>query len=218
MPRIPRSQLLGTTPYLHIICRGNNRAILFHEEEDYACFRSKLRRYCIPASLDIYHYILMTTHVHLEICAHDLSHISRAFQRVQLTYCQYYHRKYPSTGHLWHNRFRSAPIESEGHLLRCGRYAELNSTHAAMVSHPAEYPWSSYHYYASGTQDDVVTPNPFYDAMGETVQDRQLAYREFIEEGMKIDRKEERVIFEPLGIVREQNGGKRAWVPGWCDI
>lgn len=218
MPRIPRSQLLGTTPYLHIICRGNNRAILFHEEEDYEYFRSKLRRYCRPSALDIYHYILMTTHVHLEIFAEDLLYVSRTFQCVQLSYCQYHQRKYPSTGHLWHNRFRSVPIESEGHLLRCGRYAELNATHAGMVPHPSEYPWSSYHFYASGKSDDLVTPNPFYEAMGATTQERQLTYREFIEDGMKIDREAEKMLFEPLGIVRELNGEKRPWGLRWCDL
>lgn len=215
MPRVPRSQLLGNTSYLHVICRGNNRVALFHEEEDFHAFRSRLRCYSSPSTVAIYHYILMTTHVHLVVHAQSVSSLSRLLQRTLLSYCHYFQRKYPSVGHLWHNRFRSVPIESEAHYLRCGRYVELNSAAAGMVEQPGDYPWSSYHVYALGERDALVTVSPFYLQMGDVPKERQAAYRAFIAEGLTCDRESEKTLFEPRGI---QLSEKRPRRPRWCTL
>lgn len=196
---MPRSDLLGLTPYFHVICRGNNRSPLFQNHQDFEVFRGRLRKYKTRWPFDIYHYVLMTTHVHLEVHADQLIHLSRALHGIQFTYCLYFQGKYPLVGHLWHSRFRSNPILSEEHLIRCGRYIEINPIHASLANHPTEYPWSSYHVYASGRNDDLVTVNPFYLSLGATIEERRLMYKEYIEDGMRMDWKEEREIFEPRG-------------------
>ena len=63
-------------------------------------------------------------------------------------------------------------------MLRCYRYIELNPVRADMVSHPAEYRWSSYRTNAQGEVSAIVQPHTQYKLLGSTIQARQSAYRE----------------------------------------
>jgi putative transposase len=65
--------------------------------------------------------------------------------------------------------------------LLCLRYIELNPVRAAMVAHPAAYPWSSYHWHACGTPDPLLTDHALYRRLGHTPAERQVAYRALCE-------------------------------------
>ena len=65
------------------------------------------------------------------------------------------------------------------------RYIELNPVRAQnMANHPAEYPWSSYHFNALGKSDELITPHQEYKLLGSTEQDRQSAYRQLFRSGI----------------------------------
>lgn len=49
----------------HIYNRGNNRASIFFERENYLYFLEKLRLYFAPESVRIHAYCLMPNHFHL---------------------------------------------------------------------------------------------------------------------------------------------------------
>jgi len=78
---------------------------------------------------------------------------------------------------MWEGRFRSSIVQQRAYLLRCHRYIELNPVRAGMVSHPAEYRWSSYRANAGHTTSSLVTPHAEYLALGNTDQERTGAYR-----------------------------------------
>jgi putative transposase len=46
-----------------------------------------------------------------------------------------------------------------------------------MVTHPSEYPWSSYRRNALGKPVKLLTPHPDYLALGNTDQERRVAYQ-----------------------------------------
>jgi putative transposase len=46
-----------------------------------------------------------------------------------------------------------------------------------MVSHPAEYRWSSYQAYAQGEFNRVLSPHSLYQALGNDATARQIAYK-----------------------------------------
>lgn len=200
MGRVPRSELLQLTPYFHIICRANPLSPLFQDHEDFSTFCSSLGMYRRRWHFDIYHYVLMTTHVHLECFVEKTTHLSKTLHALQSRYCRYIQRKYNRTGHIWHSRFRSIPILSRAHLIRCGRYIELNSVAAGICDHPSQYQWSSYHVYANNKQDALVTVNPLYEEMGVNSSERQTAYKSYIQEGTHLDRNEEKTLFDPYSI------------------
>ena len=57
------------------------------------------------------------------------------------------------------------------------RYIELNPVRAGMVSHPADYSWSSYHNNAQGDENSLSTPHSLYRRLGRNADDRRSAYR-----------------------------------------
>lgn len=199
MPRIPRSHLASLTQYFHVICRANNGGALFDDLEDYESLYASFLCYKERWPFDIYHHIFMTTHIHLLVYTTDFTCISRALQHIQTNYCRHFQKKYALVGHLWHSRFRSIPILSTNHLLRCGRYIEMNAVAAGMVQEPAAYRWSSYPFYVNGKVDEIVTVNPYYYELGISDTERRNTYKAFIDEVATTTLAQEMVLFEPKG-------------------
>jgi putative transposase len=63
-------------------------------------------------------------------------------------------------------------------LLTCMRYIALNPVRAAIVGHPAAYPYSSYAANTRGATDLLVTPHSVYRRLGPTPEAPRAAYRD----------------------------------------
>ena len=53
----------------------------------------------------------------------------------------------------------------------------LNPVRADIVKHPADYPWSSYHFNALGVSNSLIKIHPIYTALGRGKSGRQSVYR-----------------------------------------
>jgi putative transposase len=167
---------------LHVIQRGNDRQAIFFDDGDYACYRRLLAEAARHHGCAVHAYVLMTNHVHLLLTPSVGDGPSRLMQWLGMRYVRHVNRTYRRTGTLWEGRFRAAPIESEGHLLACYRYIELNPVRARMVAGPGDYPWSSYRAHAEGAADPVVTDHVLFGALGATAAERRAAYRALFRE------------------------------------
>lgn len=175
MARLPRFVIPGQPQ--HVIVRGNNREAIFYADADYQFYRDKLKQACDKHECELHAYVLMTNHVHLLITPRTEQGIGKVMQMLGRYYVQYFNYTYERTGTLWEGRYKATLIDSDTYLLTCYRYIELNPVRASMVSHPSDYPWSSYHYNAMGLADALVTPHGEYRRLGKTPEDRQSAYR-----------------------------------------
>jgi len=128
----------------HIINRGNARQNVFIDDADFLLYLELLGRYKRKYDINIYHYVLMSNHVHLLIETTKAETISKFMQGLTISYTKRFNHKYHSIGHVWQARFKSIPIETEHYYLRCARYIELNPVRAQIVPHAIDYPWSSY--------------------------------------------------------------------------
>ncbi len=128
----------------HIINRGNAKQPLFYDDADRQLFLELLRRYKLKYQLRVYHYVLMTNHIHLLLEPTIPQTISKFMQGLTGAYAQRFNQKYRSVGHVWQSRFRSIPIETDSYYIRCAQYIELNPVRAGIVEHPSGYAWSSY--------------------------------------------------------------------------
>jgi putative transposase len=176
MPRRPRL-ILPEIP-LHIIQRGNNRAVCFHAEEDFLFYLDWLGRSAYDTGCAVHAYCLMSNHVHLLLSASTPDGPGALMKMLGQRYVQYVNRTYRRSGTLWEGRFRSCLLQEEGYLLECHRYIELNPVRAAMVEHPAHYRWSSYRTNAQGEASAFLKPHALYASLGITTEKRQAAYRE----------------------------------------
>ena len=165
----------------HLLTRGNNRQDVFEDEEDFRKYIDLLLRYKEKYHFKLYHYVMMTNHVHLVIepseGGGDLSEIMKG---INLTYALYYKRKYNHTGHFWQDRYKSIIISNDEYLLACGSYVELNPVRAKMVEDPKDYRWSSYQTYAYGKRDVLVDEHPIYLQLSEDEGARRKKYRQFV--------------------------------------
>ena len=179
MARLPRFDVPGYTQ--HVIQRGNNRSVIFAGEEDYVFYLNKLGDACKKYQCDLHAYVLMTNHVHLLMTPHLKGGIGKVMQMLGRYYVQYFNFQYSRTGTLWEGRYKATVLDSEQYLLSCSLYIELNPVRADMVKHPADYPWSSYHFNALGVSNSLVKTHPIYTALGHDASSRQSAYRALFE-------------------------------------
>ncbi|CAI07549.1 transposase [Aromatoleum aromaticum] len=176
MPRRPRLSLPNVP--LHLIQRGNNRQAGFYADEDYRRYLEWLDEYAATTGCRVHAYVLMTNHVHLLVSARRAEAPGEMMKALGQRYVQYINRTYRRSGSLWEGRYRSCPTQTDGYLLTCQRYIELNPVRAAMVEHPADYPWSSYRANAQGEPSTLVVPHEVFEALGRDALERQAAYRE----------------------------------------
>lgn len=178
MPRPPR--ILPPDGTIHLISRSNNQIALCKEEQDFMALKDRLLRYTQFYEIEVYHYAIMHTHIHMLAFIPATPNLPLFFKAFQISYFHYFKKKYGYNGHLWHGRYRSIPILRETHSLQAGRYIELNPVKAMLVKHPSDYPWCSYHFYAYGREDVLVTINPQYLDWGNSLKERRKKYRSFI--------------------------------------
>ena len=183
MPRMARVVVDGGT--YHVLTRGNNGQVVFHEDGDCQRYLQLLATYAKDHSLKIYHYALMPNHVHLVLETERSDGLSKAMARMNLAYALFYRRRHGYRGHLWQGRFKSLPVDRDTYLIECGRYVELNPVRAGLVKAPRDYAWSSYRAYAEGFDNSLITPNPLYLGLAATAAVRQQRYRQFVDDGLR---------------------------------
>lgn len=175
MPRRARLSMPGI-PW-HIIQRGNNRTACFYAEDDYYFYLNNLQEQAFKHGCEIHAYVLMTNHVHLLLTPSKGDSAALLMKNLGQRYVQYINRTYRRSGTLWEGRFRSCLTQTEDYVLACYRYIELNPVRANMVSHPREYPWSSYKANAEGKKSDLLTPHEQYLRLDSQDIDRRKTYR-----------------------------------------
>ncbi len=127
----------------HVTSRGNERRVIFHDEEDYEQFLRLLAEAVKRFGWILTAYTLMTNHFHL-VVETPTPTLSRGMQWLNGTYAAWFNRKYARSGHLLGGRFHAFIVEKEAYYLELLRYVVLNPVRAKMVERPEEYRWSSY--------------------------------------------------------------------------
>ena len=82
MARKPRVEYAGA--FYHVICRGNQRQVIFRSDADRKYYLERLEEYRQRYSFNVYAYVLMSNHVHLLIQTGEVA-LSRIMQGLQLS-------------------------------------------------------------------------------------------------------------------------------------
>ena len=179
MPRPPR--LLVDQGVYHLIARGNNRQWLFAEPAAFNYFLALLSRAKSRYPAKLYHYCIMSNHVHLLVEMETGTQLPKLMQFLLQGYGRWYQARRHYVGHVWQGRYKSPHVARESYFLEAGRYIERNPLRAKLISELRDYPWSSYRHYAYGTLDALVDDDPYYALLGPTAAQRQVAYRGFVQ-------------------------------------
>ncbi|BCV23997.1 transposase [Gelria sp. Kuro-4] len=141
MARQPRIHVPNT--YYHVTARGNNKEKVFLSTSDYERYLKCLGEYKERFDFHILAYALMPNHVHFlfHIGEVPLSHIMHG---LQVSYTQYFNRKYERVGHVFQGRYFARLIDSDSYLLQAVRYINQNPLRAGIVPNLAAYKWCSH--------------------------------------------------------------------------
>ncbi len=180
MPRRARLRIPGLP--LHLIQRGNDKQPCFRDERDFRVYLAMLDELSERCACAVHAYVLMTNHVHLLLTPSRTEAPSLLMKHLGQRFAQHVNRRHARSGALFEGRFRSCIVDSEGYLLRCHRYIEMNPVRAGMVGHPSQYRWSSYGVNAEGRQSDLMSPHPVYLDLGRDDSQRRTAYRALFDE------------------------------------
>jgi REP element-mobilizing transposase RayT/Trp operon repressor len=110
-----KARKLSSTNIYHVMIRGNRKQDIFLEDEDRFRFIKILKKVKQKGEYELYAYCLMS-----------------------------FNQKYQQIGHLFQDRYKSEPIESENYLLAVLSYIHNNPLNAFIVKNLEEYTWTSY--------------------------------------------------------------------------
>lgn len=140
MPR--RSRIHSHSHIYHVMLRGIERKQIFYDAEDYSHFTEilvKLKKRC---GFTLHAYCLMGNHIHLLIEEGE-EELSMIFRRLGAAFVYWYNVKYERTGHLFQDRYKSEPVDSERYYLTVLRYIIRNPVQAGLCESLEEYEYSS---------------------------------------------------------------------------
>jgi putative transposase len=141
MPRTARGDLAGYC--YHALNRGNGRARVFHDDDDYHDFVRLLRQACARVPMRLLSFCVMPNHFHVVLWPHGDGDMGRWMQWLLTTHVHGYRKRYRGSGHVWQGRFKAFPIEEDEHLLTVLRYVERNPLQANLVQRAEHWAWSS---------------------------------------------------------------------------
>lgn len=160
--------------YYHVYNRGNNRAIIFHDQQDYEQFLKRfklvlgqpsaplvmykdkknrvLRITPLPANaFSILSYCLMPNHFHILIKQNTAITIDRLITKLCTSYAAYYNKKYEHVGHIFQDAFKAKLVDSDEYLSYLSAYIHNNPTDIS------KYPYSSFFDYTNKRSGKLCT-------------------------------------------------------------
>jgi putative transposase len=129
--------------FWHVGARGNRQLHLFLDTRDRRTFLARVALVAARHDWQCHAYCLMGTHYHL-LLGFDEPTLSRGMHALNSGHAHAYNARHGSEGHVFERRFWSRAVDSEPGLLGAARYIELNPVRAGLVTHPRDWPWSSY--------------------------------------------------------------------------
>ena len=143
MPRTARNAPGGLV--YHVLNRSVGRMKMFRGDRDFEAFERVLCQAQQRCPLPILSYCIMPSHWHFVVRPEKDGELSAFFRWLAHTHAMRWRVSHHTVGygHLYQGRFKSFPVQSDGHLLTVCRYVERNPLSAGLVRRAQQWPWSS---------------------------------------------------------------------------
>ena len=163
----------------HVMNRGNNRSIIFHNDEDFRYFETLLARAKKRMPMRILAWCLMPNHFHLLLYPLRDGDLGRWLHWLMTSHVQRHLRIYGTVGRIWQGRYKAPPIQQDHHLLCVIRYIERNPLRARLVRNAHDWEWSSLSRRAAANDSlldaaPIELPAPWADFVNEPITKSEL--------------------------------------------
>jgi putative transposase len=128
----------------HALNRGAQRRRLFFCDADYVAFEELMFETLGRLQLPVFTYELMPNHWHFVVRPVSKEQLSEFFQYLAGTHAKRMHAALGTIGegHIYQDRFKSFPVQGDGHFLGLCRYVERNALRAGLVLRAEDWRWS----------------------------------------------------------------------------
>ena len=129
----------------HVLNRANGGATIFETSDDYHAFEQVLLEARDRRHMRILAYCVMPNHWHMVLWPHQDGDLSDFLGWLTTTHIRRWRafRKCDGAGHLYQGRFKSFPVQEDGHFLTVCRYVERNPLRASLVARAEDWRWRS---------------------------------------------------------------------------
>ena len=161
MPRTTRADEAGGL--YHVLNRGNARLRIFRKDADFEAFERILAEGLERCDVQLYCYVLMSNHWHMVLRPNRDGEMSEFLRWVSVTHTMRYHAHYHTSGqgHVYQGRFKSFPIQDDGHFLTVCRYVERNPLRANLVRRAEDWRWGSLWRWRQATEPAPAILSPW---------------------------------------------------------
>ena len=202
MANYPRSLILHDGSTFHITWKCHNDKFLLKSEFSKECYYDLLLKYKNKYKVKFFSYCFMDNHPHLTGTCETQKGLSDLFRVVNSCFSKTLNKHLKRKGQTVMDRFKSPLIQDDEGLREVMFYNDLNPFRTIKQILPKDFKWSSYHHYAYGKEDPLLSEPEFYLEWGKTPEERQKVYREMVEAILKDDWHEAKV--------KDNNKEKRA--------
>lgn len=143
MPRPPRA-IEGEAVY-HVLNRANARMQIFEKEKDFFAFEQIIIEAKEKYPMRILAYCAMPNHWHFVLHPQESRDLALFMRWLTLTHTQRWlgYRHMVGFGHLYQGRYKSFPVQEDGHFIQVCRYVERNALRAKLVKKAENWRWGS---------------------------------------------------------------------------
>jgi putative transposase len=129
----------------HVLNRTVAGLPLFRKDADYEAFERIMIEAHERHPLRILAWCLMRNHWHFVVWPREEGEVTDYFRWLAHTHAMRWHVAHNTVGrgHLYQGRFKSFPIQEDGHLLTVCRYVERNALKAGVVRRAEDWRWGS---------------------------------------------------------------------------
>lgn len=187
MANYPRSLIVYDGDLFHVTWKCHNNDWLLSSDFARQVYYDLLLKYKTLYGVHIFSYCFMDNHPHLSGKCESQKLFSDFFRVVNSCFAKTLNKHLKRKGQMVMDRFKSPTIHSDEGLLNVMIYNDLNPSRTIQGMHPRQHKWSSYHHYAYGKKDALLTEPDCYTNMGRTPIERQKNYRSMIDEIFKND-------------------------------
>lgn len=139
---------INSETYYHIFNRGNNKQIIFFENDNYIFFLSQFKTHALPFCA-VYAYCLMPNHFHLFIKVNDQESFEKGIKNFFISYSKAINKKFNRVGSLFQGRYKASEITTDSYYTTIITYIHQNPVVAELVKNMDDYKYSSYPAYLS---------------------------------------------------------------------
>lgn len=143
MPREARKAPGGRV--YHVLNRSVGKMHLFRRDEDFEAFQWVMVEAHTRHPIRILAYCVLSNHWHFVVWPQADGEVTDYFRWLAHTHAMRWRVAHRTVGygHLYQGRFKSFPVQSDGHLLTVLRYVERNALGAGLVERAEQWRWCS---------------------------------------------------------------------------